>query len=157
MERRKALVLAGALSTSVLAAATMVGASAGILGFQSDPPATRPAVAEAAAGVETRIVHLPGHRAAGADAGGAQGVGRSATGLTGTGSTPAVAAAPSPTPVVAASTLDEPSTVAPAAPSPATAEPEVDRAEPEGDRAEPEHQDSEGREKPETREVEDRG
>jgi hypothetical protein len=60
MERRKAIVVAGAVTLSAFAGASALGAATGLLGFGGAGTAEPAPSAASAPGVETRIVHLPG-------------------------------------------------------------------------------------------------
>ncbi len=61
MERRRAILIAGAVTVTALSGATAFGASTGLLGFSGSDPTPATATAHAQ-GVETRVVHLPGNR-----------------------------------------------------------------------------------------------
>jgi hypothetical protein len=59
MERRKALVVAGAVTISAFTGAAAMGATTGLLGFGGASAEPAPA-ATASPTTETRIVHIPG-------------------------------------------------------------------------------------------------
>ena len=125
MERRKALVVASAVTISALAGATAVGASTGLLGFGGGGADPAPAAVADPPATETRIVHLPAHTAPKPAAGpSATGGTRRSSGATGLASAPSVPS-PSAGPVMATESAP-PSVTPPPATVEAPEPPEVE-------------------------------